>query len=417
VRATALAAALALAAPTARADDYLAPHPGAAWWASGELDALGVAAHAPRGGGADGLVLATAWAGYAPSSLTAIVVSGQLVQGDAPGGLAEPADDAIVRDPGGSALPFLGTAFVDQVIPLSRDRVLADRAPRQLLAALPGRRLELRIGQLWAPDWFGGEPHGFRDAAIAHDGAWDYPADRRGYALGALVEYASALWRVRIAELAMPTRPRGDPYTLDAAAHGEVGELRAHVCVLGHAGWLRLGGFLDHAAMGSYTTAVAVFEAGESDVPDVTQYRVAGAERRGAFAGVEQDVGAGIHAFAGASTSDGGYETFGTSEIDDSVRLGATWRVLGRTADDTGLAFATSGLAQIHETYLALGGTGPVASPIKRYAREDVVEAYYRARVTAGLSASANLELAIHPGYDATRSAAVLGVLGLTASL
>ncbi|HTR53646.1 MAG TPA: carbohydrate porin [Kofleriaceae bacterium] len=420
---------LAASAPV-RADDGVVAPP---WWISGELDAfvIGQSGFHSRSSGAhslsssgqlDGTVLATVTAGYTPTSITALVVSGQSIAGDAPSdghGLGAPLEDDYVRSPGAGAVPFLGSAFVDQVIPLSSERESRARDPLHLLSSLPRRRLELRAGQLWAPDWFDGEPLGFRNAAIRHDGAWDYPANDRGYTVGVVAEYASALWRVRFAELTMPKVPRGGDYDLDLAnARSEIAEVQAHTCILGHPGFARVGGYIDHANMGNYAIAIGVFETGETDTPDVTMFRTVGNTRRGWFAGYDQDLGHGLRAFVGASASDGGVETFGTNEIDDSFRIGATARGTSwtRPLDEAGLGFASNGLSSIHQSYLALGGLGPILGDGSlHYSRENVGEAYYDARVIRGVRASAHFELIVNPGFYANRGPVEVGELRVVA--
>jgi high affinity Mn2+ porin len=426
---------LVLAVSTARADDgFLAPHPDAPWWLSGEVDAFAVGQpgfHSPYAGAnslksgdhVDGTILATVVGGYAPTSLTAIVVSGQSIAGDSLGGghgLAAPVEDDYVRNPEAGAVPFLGSAFLDQVIPLSAERDRVARDPLHQLATLPRRRLELRAGELWAPDWFDGAPLGFRNAAIRHDGAWDYPADQRGYSVGAVVEYASALWHVRVAELTMPKTPRGD-YDFDVAnARSELAEVETRACVLGLPWTFRVGGYIDHANMGSYAIAIAVFELGEDDTPDVTKYRTVGTQRRGAYAGIDAQLPYDVRAFAGASTSDGGVETFGVAEIDNSVRAGAIVRgaAWGRVADEAGIGIASSGLAAIHRSYLQLGGIGPIVGDgTLRYGREDVLETYYSARIVRGVVAGLHASVVDHPAFNASRGPLFVGELRLAVLL
>jgi high affinity Mn2+ porin len=433
LRCAALLAIVTIASP-ARADTVL-DHPDAWWWLSGELDLVGAAQpgfDSPYAGSnsfesgdhAAGTVLATVSAGAAPTSTTAIVVSGQVIAGDELSngkGLGAPIDDIYVRNVQAGSIPFVGSAFIDQIIPLASARITQPRDALHVLPSLPARRLELRAGRLWAPDWFDDDPGGFSNAAIRHDGAWDYPADERGYALGLVIEYADRYVHARLGEFAMTTTPRGDTYDSHVNKdRTEVAEVAVHTCIAGWPGTASLGGFLNHAAMGDYAEAIAIFNNNIVSTLDVTQFRAAGSLHDGVFGGYDQQIGALFRAFVGFSVSNGDFESFGTTEIDNSVRFGARMRgePWHRPADDVGLGFATNGLATAHRLYLDLGGNSTLLGDGHLdYSREDVVELYYAARVFRGIDASLHIELVDHPGYNNERGPATIGLVRIAARI
>src|SRR5512140_2064874 len=262
----------------ARADDgdpdgYLFRHPDAAWWLSGQLNVIGQAQpgfHAPYSGDnsfrasdhAAVSLVGTVFGGYQLTSTTAIVITGESAGG---GGLSDALGIAgfsnldVVRNPTLGVAPYIGRAFIDQIIPLSAERTRHDRDPLHVLRALPERRIEIRAGKLSTADMFdvntiGSDSHlQFMNWAIDNNGAYDYAADTRGYTLGAIIEYTDPRWALRFGELAMPTVANGIDYDFDIAhARGENLELKLHGCIAGHPGTLRLLGFANHAKMGRY---------------------------------------------------------------------------------------------------------------------------------------------------------------------
>ena len=427
---------IACFAGTARADGpRLVDHPDASWWLSADLDAILMTQpgfHSPKAGAhsfsADdhvaGSFLTTVFAGYSPTSTTAIVVSGESTAGEALGdgrGLDAPLDDDLVRNPSLGAVPYIGQAFIEQVIPLTDNREPVVRTAVDLLQSEPSVRIEIRAGRLWAADLFETDRSSFRDVTIRHDGAWDSPADERGFAFGAVVDYIAPLWQLRFAELALPTTPRGGSYDLELSnAHGEAAQLTVHDCLYGHAGSIAIFGYMNHAPMGSYGDAVAAVTIGQDETPDVTKYRLAGRNKRGVGLRIDQAITGDIHGFVGAGWSDGDTESFGPTEIDNTVRMGvelngSIWR---RPSDGAGLGLATSGLSDVHRTYLALGGIATVLGDGSLHdGRQTLVEGYYRLRVVRGVDAGVQVDLIEHPGFNVDRGPAIVGSLRVSARL
>jgi hypothetical protein len=431
------ALAVAAAAPVAHADDSLFPHPDAAWWLSSQFNAIGQAQpgfHAPYTGDNSFRsddhtavsVVGTVYAGYELTPTTAIVVAGESAGGDGLSqalGIAGFTNLDVVRNPTLGAAPYLGRAFIDQVIPLSDTRTPHARDPLHVLRALPERRIELRAGKLSTADAFdvnavGSDSHlQFMNWAIDNNGAYDYAADTRGYSLGAIIEYAEPRWAVRLGELAMPTVANGIDYDSDVAhARGDNLELELHGELAGHPGVVRLLGFANHARMGRYADAIAAFVRGQTAVPDITAARARGRVKLGAGLNAEYELTEGLRSFLRAGWSDGAYESFAYTEIDQTIELGgdlrgAAWR---RPGDKLGLAAASNGLADDHRRYLALGGKGFLLGDGRlRYGRETIVETYYAARATSGVVISGDLQLIVAPGYNRDRGPVAVGSLRL----
>jgi len=424
-----------LATPAASIDDggTLLPHPAAAWWLSAQVNVIGQAQpgfHSGYSGDnsfrsddhAAVSVVETVFAGYELTPVTAFVVAGESVGG---GGLSHAVGLAgftnldVLRTPDLGVTPYLGRAFVDQIIPMSSTWSVHDRDPLHILRTLPTRRFEIRAGKLSTTDMFdvnavGSDSHlQFMNWAIDGNGAYDYAADARGYTLGAVVEYAQDEFAVRFGEMLMPKVANGVDYDFDLAnARSENVEAEYHDQIAGHAGTVRLLGYLNYAKMGSYAEANATASAGTAGAPDITQSRAVGRSKYGLGLNAEHELTRQLRGFLRVGWSDGKNESFSYTEIDDTFAIGGdlrgTW--WGRDADKLGLAAVTNGLSADHERHLELGGKGFVLGDgMLHYGRETIVEAYYAAPVYRGISLTVDSQLIVNPGYNIDRGPVVVG--------
>jgi hypothetical protein len=101
-------------------------------------------------------VVGTVFAGYELTSTTTILVTGESAGG---GGLSDALGVAgftnldVVRNPSLGPAPYIGRAYIDQVIPLG-DSEKAERAPLRIFHRMPSRRLEIRAGKVSTVDFF-----------------------------------------------------------------------------------------------------------------------------------------------------------------------------------------------------------------------------------------------------------------------
>jgi high affinity Mn2+ porin len=443
-----LAVALALlAAPRVAAADpddgqYLAPHPDARWWLSAQANVITQAQpgfHSPYTGPNSFLpgdhdetsFVATLYGGFELTSTTTIILTGESAGGaglSAALGVAGFTNLDVVRNPTLGPTPYVGRAFIDQIIPLDDTWVTNDRNPLRIQRRLPAHRLEIRVGKMGTVDYFdtnsiGTDSHlQFLNWSTDNNGAYDYAADTRGYTLGAVIEYAAPTWALRFGEMLMPTIANGIDYDYSIAhARGEQLELELHGCVLGKPGVLRLLGFWNHARMGNYDEANAVLRTGLLDPADaqheIEETRAVGRTKVGFGINVEQEVSADVHLFGRLGWNDGNNESFAYTEIDNTLELGGdlhgTW--WHRPHDKLGLAVVTNGLSTPHRTYLALGGDGFLLGDgqLPHYGREDIAELYYTARVYRGISPSLDIQVIDHPGFNVDRGPVVVGSLRL----
>ena len=333
----------------------------------------------------------------------------------------------VVRNPTLGATPYLARVFIRQIIPLTDERVPADRGPFALATELPSKRIEIRVGRFGTVDYFdqnavASDSHlQFTNWTVDNNGAYDYAADTRGYTWGFIVEYQSPRWGIRFAELLMPTVANGISFDTDIwNARGENLEGEIRYAIAGQPGTVRLLAYLNHANMGSYREAIDAFLAGEGSRPDVTAHRHVGALKYGFGLNVEQALGPAFRVALRAGWNEGKNELFAYTEVNDTLMLAADCRGLawGRPQDRIGLAMVSNGLSKDHRDYLALGGLGfLLGDGALAYGREQIVELYYTAFVGWGVWLAAGGQFIKNPGYNAARGPVWVGALRLHVEL
>ena len=320
----------------------------------------------------------------------------------------------VVRNPQLSQNPYLARLILRQIIPLSEDRVTAERGPFGLATSLPARRLEFRVGKFSLVDFFdlntwGQDSHlQFLNWTVDNNGAYDYAANTRGYTDSVLVEYDDHWWAVRFAESLMPKVANGINLDADIArARAENFEFEARGKHIAHrAGVVRLTSYLNHADMGNYNAAIANFLAGKTPKPDIISTRQQGRHKYGFGLNFEQEITSQIGLFGRLGWSDGRNESFAYTEVDRTLELGAfskgeSWH---RRNDRAGIVFSMNGIVAAHQNYLALGGVGfLLGDGALTYGHEKIFESFYTGHMWRGLFASFDLQHVNNPGYNKAR--------------
>ena len=249
----------------------------------------------------------------------------------------------------------------------------------------------------------------FLNWALMSNGAWDYPANVRGYTVGVVAGVSKGHWALQAAVTQEPKYANG------AQLDNQVGVNRGHVAELARTwneggarpGAIRLLGFLNLADMGSYAQAIAV-PAG--DTVDVTSVRRQGRTKYGLGLSADQRLGGGLVLFGRAGYSDGLNETWAFTEIDHSVSLGGVlegqaWR---RPRDLLGLAVAANGLSPAHRRYLERGGLGFMLGDGRlRYGPEAILELFYLMTLPGGhFFVTPDFQFVLNPGYNQDRGPA-----------
>src|ERR1041385_1543638 len=150
-------------------DTYLVKHPAAAkWWLSAQGNSIAQMQpgfHSPYEG-ANSLdphdnfaisFVSTVFGGYEITPTTTVIVTGESAGGGGLGaalGVAGFTNLDVVRNPTLGATPYVGRAFIDQIIPLTDERVDSTRGPLRIFHRVPTRRIEMRAGKVSTADFF-----------------------------------------------------------------------------------------------------------------------------------------------------------------------------------------------------------------------------------------------------------------------
>lgn len=320
----------------------------------------------------------------------------------------------VVRNPTLGDVPYVARLMIRQIIPLSSERVEAQRGPFGMATSLPVRRLELRFGKFSIPDFLDANSYGtdshlqFLNWTVDNNGAYDYAANTRGYTDGAILEYDDHWFTVRFGETLMPKIANGVHLDADVArARASNLELEARGNrFFRRAGVVRLLGYVNTANMGNYREAITNFLDGEDAAPDIVSTRRQGRHKYGFGLNFEQELTPHIAAFGRVGWSDGRNESFAYTEVDRTVELGTftkgdQWR---RRNDRAGVVFVANGIVAVHQQYLALGGLGFILGDgALTYGPEKIFEGFYTMHVWRGLFASFDLQHVNNPGYNMAR--------------
>jgi len=244
----------------------------------------------------------------------------------------------------------------------------------------------------------------FFNWAMFASGAWDYPADTRGYTWGVLVDLTIDWWSARAGMALVPKA--ANELQLDwnvGKAHGLMAEYEARYRVRSQPGAASVLVFLNEARMGSYQQVLddpAIY--GNS----IAATRAYGRKKYGLAVSIEQQLTGGLGAFLRLSANDGATETWAFTEIDRSLVLGVVqdgelWR---RPQDEAGAAIVVDGLSSPHRRYLEGGGLGfIIGDGALSYAPELLGEIYYKLRLVDAISVSAIYQPVVNPAYNSDR--------------
>ncbi len=333
-------------------------------------------------------------------------------------GLAGNANLDIVRNPFLSKAPYLGRGEFHKIFALSKDKIENDRNAFSLFSELPRRRLEFRFGKFSMPDFFdvnsvGSDTHfQFLNWTIDNNGAWDYPADTRGYTVGAILDFEDRNWGFRFAESLMPKVANGiDLVWKTWQVHAENFEYELRRGILPkQAGVIRLLAYTNAANMGIYRDQVIKAEAAGT-APDITDHPWQVTRKYGFGVNLQQNLTRYLAAFARFGWDDGRTESFAYTEVDQTFDqgIGASGAWWHRKQDRAGLAFVSNAIKKDHQNYLANGGLGFLLGDGRlNYGRENIFEAYYTLHVWRGIYLAPDVQRINNPGYNRDRGPVVI---------
>jgi hypothetical protein len=360
---------------------------------------------------------ATVYAGYRPWTGGELYFNPEMALGvpfSGLHGLGGFTNGEIARTSGADPVFYRARLFLRQTWGLGGGEETVASAPNQMAGMVDAKRVVLTAGNLSALDIFDAnrfshDPRmGFLNWSLMAQGAWDYPADARGYTWGAALEYIQPVWALRGGRFMLPKDSNGLPLNPRLlSSYGDALEVERAWHLGAHEGRLRLLAFRNQVVMGAFADAVAQSVA-TGGMPDLSAVRTVHA-KTGAGINIEQSLRDDVGLFLRGSANDGRTETYAFTEIDRSlsggvVIKGAAWH---RGEDEIGVAAALNGLSVAHRDYLARGGSGFfLGDGHLNYRQEQVLETYYSLKLTRAAWLSFDYQHVVHPGYNADRGPA-----------
>ncbi len=235
----------------------------------------------------------------------------------------------------------------------------------------------------------------FQNWALMYNGAWDYPADTRGYTIGAVQEVSLGSSALRVGSFLEPQQ--ANQMKLDghiATNHAEAFEWEEKYS---EGGRVRFLAFTNHANMGTYRDAAQ----------DIIATRKPGTLKYGFGVNLEQRLTSDVGVFARWGWNDGKTESWAFTEIDRTASgglsmHGSRWH---RHADAIGVGVAVNAISGDHRAYLARGGCGFLLGDgrLEHAGRESILEVFYAWRANRMVSITPGLQLISNPAYNRDR--------------
>ncbi len=312
-------------------------------------------------------------------------------------GMANPSNGEIPRVATAAPKPYLARLYIAQDFGFGSEKEIVEPDENQLAGERPMKRYSIYAGRFTLTDFFDDNAYThdprtqFMAWGLMYNGAWDYPADVRGYTWGWVHEFHTKNWSFRFGQGAVPRVANGarfDHRILEN--HGDVYEAERRYTWSDRAGTIRALAYTNFADAGTYAEAIKLAEQ-TGTTPDVTATRRSHTLKYGFGVNFEQALSKDVGIFTRLGWNDGKTESFVFTAIDRlassgiSVR-GNRWH---RKDDTFGAAFAASGASGVHASYLARGGLDFLIGDGKlNYAPEYLWETYYSARVIRGFYAT-----------------------------
>ena len=303
---------------------------------------------------------------------------------------------------------YLARGFVSYTIPFGVETAHVDDGPNQVGGAQPVRRLTLTGGKFGLTDFFDNntyshDPRGqFINWAIMYNGAWDYPADTRGYSAGVVAELTMRRWSLRAANALMSTVANGPILdTRIAENRGNVVEWESRYSPAGQPGVFRLLGFANTFDGGTFRQAALA-----NGTTDLAATRRNGTLKYGFGLNLEQAITHDVGVFARYGWADGKTEAWEFTQIDRTISGGvsiggARWR---RAQDRVGVAAVRNYLSGDQRSFLAAGGLGFLIGDGRlNYRPESIVEAYYAWQPVKIFTVSLDYQRVDNPAYNYAR--------------
>ena len=305
---------------------------------------------------------------------------------------------------------YLARLFYRQIFTLTTKKSYQESDFNHLGEYLPAKYIAFTIGKIGIADYFDANQYShdprtqFMSWALMSNGAWDFPANTRGYTPSIVLEFVSLRHEVRYGISLVPLTANGNEMNWNILlANSNTLEYTYRYKLNKRNGAIRLLGFFTTSNMGNYKQSIAL----DPQNPVIEKTREYGHTKYGFGINAEQEINDFIGCFVKGSWNDGNNETWAFTEIDHTLSAGITitgdkWK---RKNDNIGLAFVASGISEPHREYLQAGGFGfMLGDGNLNYGGEYLTEFYYSAELVKNyIFISGAYQFLINPAYNKDR--------------
>ncbi len=327
-------------------------------------------------------------------------------------GLANSSNGELPRVATATPKPYIARLYLSHDFAFGAGKESVESDENQLAGERSVDRYTITAGRFTLTDFFDDNRYShdprtqFMGWGVMFNGAWDYPADVRGYTWGWVHELHLKNWSFRYASAAMPRVANGLRFDRRLFVNrGDVFEGEYRFNARTHPGVLRLMNYENHADAGNYADAIKLSEATGAR-PDVTATRRNGTLKYGFGINMEQEITKEIGVFSRLGWNDGKTESFAFTAIDRLATAGVsvTGQHWHRQYDTVASELTVAGLSGVHAQYLARGGYDFLIGDGRlEYGPETIWESYYSARLFPGFFASFDFQHVNNPAYNQDR--------------
>ena len=316
---------------------------------------------------------------------------------------------------------YVARLFLKQVFSLDDEFENVTDDLNQIATRKPTSYFAIYAGKYSVMDYFDNNKYShdprtqFYNWALMGNGAWDYPANTRGYDYGLTFELVKPQWALRFSAVMVPINANGWIMDPDVKRSRSEALEFEHKYILGNqSGIIRFMTYLNEARMGNYLQAI---EWGKIHkvAPDIDSVQSIGRTKYGFGINVEQSLSKNLGMFLRTGWNDGHNETWAFTEIDHHISFGfmfnGSW--WNRKNDNFGIAQIVNGISKEHQDYLKSGGYGFIIGDGNlNYRPEFITELFYSFKLQHyPWWISPDFQYIIDPAYNKDRGPVlVLGI-------
>ena len=319
-------------------------------------------------------------------------------------------------------------AIYRQTLSFGGKQSSVNSGPMQLAGTVDSHRFVFTAGTFSILDIFDKNTYAgdlrrqFVNMAFLTNAAYDFAADARGYTTGLVGEFYFDDWAFRFGHIAGPKNPNDLQVNFQMLSnYGQQVELEHKHLIKDQPGAIRILGYRNQEKSGSYTDAIAAFQANPSknattctgynynssnaNAPDLCWARKSNI-KMGIGINMEQSITQDIGVFFRSMYSDGRTEVYSYVPADRSLSFGSAIKGTrwGREKDTVGLGYAQSWISKDHVNYLNMGGVdGFIGDGKINYKPEQVVDIYYQWHVVKSTWLTFDYQYLANPAFNADR--------------